>query len=72
MDNQAERAVHLLGATDALIEAIGGSLETTERALYEHNIAALQALLSKEQFAIAWAAGRSMTLEEAVTCARAI
>jgi tetratricopeptide (TPR) repeat protein len=69
---QIERAAQLLGVVEALLESIGGCLERTERALYEHNIAAVQAVLDKEQFAAAWAAGRTMSLEQAVTVAHSL
>jgi predicted ATPase/Tfp pilus assembly protein PilF len=67
MHQQLERAAQLLGATEALLKAIGGCLETTERTLYEHNVTAVQTALGEEQFATVWSIGREMTLDEAVT-----
>jgi predicted ATPase/transcriptional regulator with XRE-family HTH domain/Tfp pilus assembly protein PilF len=71
MHQQPERSARLLGATQALLNAIDGCLETTERALYEHNVTAVETVLGKEQFDAAWAIGRAMTLDEVVTYALA-
>jgi hypothetical protein len=70
MQQQMARAAQLLGASKDLLETIRGSLEPTERVLYEQTIAAVQAALDEGQFATAWAAGRAMALEQAVAYAR--
>lgn len=67
---QVEQAAQLLGATTTLLEAIGGSLETADRAVYEHGLGAVQRTLG-DAFAVHWAAGRAMTLEQAIALALA-
>jgi predicted ATPase/class 3 adenylate cyclase len=72
---QVERAARLFGAAAALREAIGTPLLPdwlpewhTDR---ERLVAAARAELGEEAFAAAWAQGRALTLEEAVTYALA-
>jgi tetratricopeptide (TPR) repeat protein len=65
MTQQLERSARLLGATEALLETIGGCLETASRTEYEWTATALRSELSEEQFALAWADGRAMTPEQA-------
>ncbi len=72
MAQQPERAARLLGAAEALLVAMGGLLEATERAIYEENSAALCALLGEEQWAAARAIGERMTLEEVVAYAQSL
>ena len=62
-------AARLLGAEMALRVALGAPLEPAERLPNEHMVAALQAKLGEEAFAIAWAEGRALPLEEAITLA---
>ncbi len=69
---QVERATQLLAAVDALLESIGGCLESTERDLFEQNKAAAQAALAPERFAALWAAGRMLSLAETMMLARMI
>jgi hypothetical protein len=71
MYRQVERAVRLLSATDALLQVIGGCLETGNRISYEENVAAVKRALGEEQFATAWAAGQTMTLEQTLADALA-
>ncbi|MCW5852381.1 MAG: tetratricopeptide repeat protein [Anaerolineae bacterium] len=63
---EAERAAQLAGANQALLDALGAQLEPTEQAIYEAAVAAAQSALSADHWAAAWAAGRTMTLEQAV------
>jgi hypothetical protein len=60
-------AVHLLGAAEALREAIGTPLPPVYRLDYERVVAKARAQLGNEHFSRAWAEGRAMTLEQAVT-----
>lgn len=67
-----ERAARLLATTEALLEAIGSYLEIGNRVVYENHVAAVKRALGEEPFAAAWAAGRAMTLEQAVADALAL
>lgn len=64
-----EQAAQLLGATTALLETMGGFLETADRLPYEEAVTAAQAALGNETFSMAWSAGQAMTLEQAVAYA---
>jgi predicted ATPase/Tfp pilus assembly protein PilF len=62
-------AVRLLGAAEALREAIGHPLEYADRAPYERCVAGVRHALAPEEFSRSWSAGRAMPLEEAIACA---
>jgi len=66
---QAERAARLLGAAEALRQAVGSPGEGTDRLDYERFVARARAGLDDESFATAWAKGRAMTLEQAIAYA---
>jgi predicted ATPase/transcriptional regulator with XRE-family HTH domain len=66
---QAEHATELLGATAALFEFFGPVRDPTDRADYEHAVAAARAHLDAATFDTAWAAGRAMTVEQAIAYA---
>ena len=66
MGDQAERAARLWGATEALRERSGKRVAPASRATYESALAAAQAQLGNEAFAAAWAAGRALSIDEAV------
>ena len=61
-----ERAARLFGAAEALREAIGAPMAAHERSEYEREVAALRALWPAPEREAAWAAGRVLTLDEAV------
>ncbi|HEY3230139.1 MAG TPA: tetratricopeptide repeat protein, partial [Roseiflexaceae bacterium] len=63
---QPECAARLLGAAEAWFDTIGHIIGQTERAEHDGYIAAARAQLGEEAFAAAWAAGRAMTIEQAV------
>jgi hypothetical protein len=63
---QGERAVRLLGATAAQFKAIGAAMWPADRIDYHRNEASIRAVLGEEAFAAAWAAGRALTLEQAI------
>src|SRR3954462_8184755 len=67
----AQRAARLAGATAALLETIQAPLDRQFRAPYERAIASARAILGDEAFAVAWDAGKQMTLDEAVAFALA-
>jgi len=64
-----DRAARLLGAAEALRQAIGASLNPSARAEYDRHLAALRERLGEEQFTRAWEQGRKMTADDAVAYA---
>jgi predicted ATPase/class 3 adenylate cyclase len=63
---KAIRAIRLLGAAEAVWEAIDARMPAPDRAEFEHNVAVARAQLDDAGFEGAWAAGRELSLEEAV------
>jgi hypothetical protein len=63
---QAKRAARLLGAADALREAIGTALSPAQLATHTLDVARVRSALGDDRFAAAWAEGRAMTLEQAI------
>ncbi len=63
---QPERRARLFGAAEALRASIGAPIPPADRDEYDGEVAAVRAALTKEACEAAWAAGRAMTLEEAV------
>ncbi len=61
---QLRRACQLLGAVEALVEAIGQALEPPESIDYAENVATLRSQLAADVFAAAWAEGRALSLEQ--------
>jgi predicted ATPase len=66
---EAGRAARLFGASEALREAMGVPPEPGEIALQEPHLAAARSRLDKTSWQEAWAEGRAMTLEEAISYA---
>jgi predicted ATPase/class 3 adenylate cyclase/DNA-binding CsgD family transcriptional regulator len=66
---KAERAAQLLGAGEILREAIGFVNDPDGQFVLDRTIERTRAQLSEEVFATAWAAGRSMPVEQAIACA---
>jgi predicted ATPase/class 3 adenylate cyclase len=62
-------AARLLGAAEALRESLGGALEGVELALHERGLAALAAGPDNAAAEAAWAAGGTLTADEAVVLA---
>jgi non-specific serine/threonine protein kinase len=69
---QATPAARLLGAAEALREAIRMPVSLSDRPAYDHCRVAIQDLLPQEAFAAAWARGRKASLEEAFNEALAV
>jgi ATP/maltotriose-dependent transcriptional regulator MalT len=63
---QGEQAARLLGTATAVREAIGVPRPSVERAMTEQEVAEARRALGEEAWAAAFAAGRAMTLEEAI------
>jgi predicted ATPase/DNA-binding SARP family transcriptional activator len=66
---QSERAVRLFGAAEGLREAIGAPLPPADRAEHNRSVAAARTALGEEAFAAAWAEGRALSLEAAISYA---
>jgi tetratricopeptide (TPR) repeat protein len=64
-----ERAARLWGAAEALRESLGLPLPPSEREEYDRAVSAVQGALGPETFTRGSAAGREMTLEEAISYA---
>jgi non-specific serine/threonine protein kinase len=65
-ERQAERAIRLLGAAEALCETLGIQPPAAVPEEYERAVAAGRAALGEDGFAAAWAEGRAMSLDQAV------
>lgn len=63
------RAGHLLGAAEALREALGASLLPDECSNYDHTVAALRVWFGDGALMEAWAQGRAMAPEHAIALA---
>jgi hypothetical protein len=63
---QPARAARLFGATDALRAALGLPVRPADRRHYDRDVSAVRAALGAETFAAAWAAGRALSLEQAI------
>jgi predicted ATPase len=61
------KAARLFGADEALRETLGLGILAIWRDRYQRALAAARALLDDATFAAAWAEGRAMTLEQAIT-----
>jgi tetratricopeptide (TPR) repeat protein len=59
-------AAQLWGNAEELRKAIGAPLQPIERAGYDHAVIAARKSLGEESFALAWAKGRTMTVEQAL------
>jgi predicted ATPase/DNA-binding CsgD family transcriptional regulator len=64
--NQLVRAARLLGAAEALRAALDSPMNPSEQAEYDQEVTALYAQMGVEIAAAHWAAGRIMTMEEAI------
>jgi non-specific serine/threonine protein kinase len=60
------RAARLFGASEALIEAIHDALQYFDRVHFRRNVAVLHAWLDEATLSAEWAAGRAMTIEQAI------
>jgi non-specific serine/threonine protein kinase len=69
VQRQARRAAKLLGAAEALRETVASPMHDAEREEYDRAVVAVRDQLDAATFAAAWAAGRAMTLAEAVAYA---
>ena len=61
-----QRAARLLGAAEAVGEALGAPVQMGERAGYERAVTLVRAALGEKALAAAWAAGRALPPAQAV------
>jgi tetratricopeptide (TPR) repeat protein len=66
---EGRRAARLFGAVEAERETLGAPTLPIYQAHYQRGVAAARALLDGATFAAAWAAGRAMSLEQAIAYA---
>lgn len=66
LSGQYRHAARLMGAHDALREAVGVPVDDLRRPMYERAVAELRAALTADVYTEEWAAGHAMTLEQAV------
>jgi predicted ATPase/DNA-binding CsgD family transcriptional regulator/Tfp pilus assembly protein PilF len=59
----------LLGASDALHEALGVHMEADDRIAYDRALASARARLGEEAFTAAWEEGKALRMEEAIALA---
>jgi hypothetical protein len=64
------RAVTLYSGVAALLESTRKNLVPVDRMDYERGLATARARLSQSDFAAAWAAGQTLTIEQAIALAR--
>jgi non-specific serine/threonine protein kinase len=65
-EQQAERAIRLLGAGEALCETLGARPPVTDQIEYERIVAEGRAALGEPAFTAAWAEGRALSLDRAI------
>ncbi len=61
-----KEAAQLLGAAQAIREAISAPLPPRSRASHERNVAMIRTALGEDGFAAAWAEAQAMTQEQVV------
>jgi non-specific serine/threonine protein kinase len=69
---QPETGAHLLGAAEGLAESLGASVFPRDRPVRDRALAALSATLGEQRLADARAAGRALTVGEAISEAHAV
>jgi hypothetical protein len=66
---EAVRGATLLGATEALREKIQSPVAPVARQEYDRDVARIRAQLHLPEFTVAWANGRSLSLDQAIESA---
>jgi predicted ATPase/transcriptional regulator with XRE-family HTH domain len=71
MMKKPEQAARLFGAVESLVESIGmaGRMNPSDQKEFDHYVAIVSTQLNQAAFANAWAAGRAMTMEQAIAYA---
>jgi len=62
----AQSAVRLVAVAESILSAMNGTLEPTERRLYDNTVAAARVALGEEAFTTTWAEGQAMTTDIAL------
>jgi predicted ATPase/class 3 adenylate cyclase len=70
MTGYPERAARLFGAVEATHQAIGTAMSPGDRIEYDRHVAAARTQMDATAFAAAWAAGRSLSLDQAIAEAK--
>jgi predicted ATPase len=71
-DGRATAAARVLGAADALLEAVHAVLTPADRTAFDRSVAAAREQLGAGAFAAAWAAGRQLPLDRVIAMALAL
>jgi tetratricopeptide (TPR) repeat protein len=66
----SRQAARLAGAAEAMQERAGASVAYPRE--HERLVSALRTAMSEQEFASAWASGRTLTAERAIECARGV
>jgi hypothetical protein len=66
---QSERAARLAGSAEALFTAICMAMNPADQVEYDRNLATIRAQPNEVTFTTAWAAGRALSLEQAIAYA---
>lgn len=67
LQGETERAARLYGAAAAIRERFRTPLPKIEQANYDRDLLKLRSAMSEQAYAIAWASGQQMSLEETIT-----
>ena len=65
-EKQAERAIQLFAAAQALRQAIGAPIDPATHEGYANMLCELRAQLGEVRFELEWSIGSSMTTEQAI------
>ena len=66
---QPHSATTLFGAAEAVREKAQEPMADYEHAEYAQSVSRLRSMLAEAEFNTLWAAGRSMTIDQAIQCA---
>ena len=69
IEEEPQRAVVLLGAADALREAVQSPMTDFEQIEYAQSVDRLRSMLTEEEFRTLWTDGRTMPMEQAIALA---
>jgi non-specific serine/threonine protein kinase len=64
---EPERAARLFGAATAILDTLQASVDPADRAAYERDRENARTALGDDLFQQAWTAGRTLTMDEAIT-----
>ena len=67
-----QRAARLFGGAEALRAPVNSVIDLVDQPEYERQVALVRSQLGETSFTAAWAAGRAMTLDQAIEYALAV